>query len=414
MPAIYRPIGDRKIRLTTGQATVRLADAKISDTMDRMRPLRILHSVNHWLSQTEPWIPDQIDFSGLPARIIANRYRPQAPRHPDLRGHRIPPRLLQLIRSLAYGQGLGDPLRAISLVDPRWRTLLFSHYGVTGVLDLPLNAPLHVVRFYGYDLTPAALPRQISSLYPELFQRVQAFLVEGPFMAKRLCQLGCPREKVHVHHLGVPLQSGFSLRRWRQGPLRCLVAGTFVEKKGIVESLELLATARKDLGIDVRIELVGDVNPNIPPSKRCQKRILQCMERYGMRAWTRHHGFVSRQALQAIARECHLGLFLSRWDESGQSEGGYPVTMVELMGDGLPVLATDHCDLPEVVGRTGGWICHENDPGSALTALQSICQVPEELEHRSLGARRRVVNDFCRQRQGLRLGHFLRSLAHAF
>jgi colanic acid/amylovoran biosynthesis glycosyltransferase len=58
----------------------------------------------------------------------------------------------------------------------------------------------------------------------------------------------------------------------------------------------------------------------------------------------------------------HVFLNPSRHAADGDAEGGFPVILTELMASGMPIVATDHCDAPELVrdGETG-LIAEENN-----------------------------------------------------
>ena len=99
----------------------------------------------------------------------------------------------------------------------------------------------HIVTFYGVDVCrlPKTEPVWIQR-YKELFRHVHLVLCEGPFMAKSIIDLGCPHNKVKVHHLGVAVNRIlFKHRTWKKGQtLRVLIAATFREKKGIPYAIE--------------------------------------------------------------------------------------------------------------------------------------------------------------------------------
>ena len=80
-------------------------------------------------------------------------------------------------------------------------------------------------------------------------------------MAACLVKQGCPPEKIRVHHLGVDADKiPLKARQWDgREPLRVLIAGTFVEKKGIPDALMALAEVRKK--IPIAITLIGDAHP---------------------------------------------------------------------------------------------------------------------------------------------------------
>ena len=83
-------------------------------------------------------------------------------------------------------------------------------------------------------------------------------LCEGPHMACCLKKLGCPSEKISVHHLGIEIDKiPFIPRKYTPGDsVRILIAASFREKKGIPYALEALGEFNKMVPVDVTI--IGD------------------------------------------------------------------------------------------------------------------------------------------------------------
>ena len=84
--------------------------------------------------------------------------------------------------------------------------------------------------------------------------------------------------------------------------------------------------------------------------------------------------------------------FLSTIDifvSSSLSEG-LPLTLLEAMGAGLPVVSTAVGGIPGVVQRTGGaWLCPPGDPTALAEAMQTVVHSPDRLDAAE-GARQAV------------------------
>ena len=111
---------------------------------------------------------------------------------------------------------------------------------------------------------------------------LERVLCEGPFMGDALVRLGCPREKIRIHHLGIETDKiVFVPRRWNSGtPLRVLIAATFTEKKGVPDALEALG--RIAGGTKIEITVIGDARPGHPRDQRELARIRRTIDTYGM------------------------------------------------------------------------------------------------------------------------------------
>ena len=66
-----------------------------------------------------------------------------------------------------------------------------------------------------------------------------------------LIKLGCPKEKVKVQHLGVDLgKIRFRPRYWQHDkPLNVLLAGTFIEKKGLPYAIKALGRIKNKVNL---------------------------------------------------------------------------------------------------------------------------------------------------------------------
>ena len=63
---------------------------------------------------------------------------------------------------------------------------------------------------------------------------------------------------------------------------------------------------------------------------------------------------------------------------NGDAEGGAPVTLIEMSAAGLPIVASDHCDIPEVVRHgESGVIVPEGDAEALADAIVSLAAAPE-------------------------------------
>jgi colanic acid/amylovoran biosynthesis glycosyltransferase len=228
--------------------------------------------------------------------------------------------------------------------------LLHSHFGHQGWANLEVARALslkHIITFYGLDVNQ--LPQQDSrwrSRYQDMFQQIDRVLCEGPHMAQCIVQLGCPAKKVSVHHLGVNLDKlPFQPREWHPGiPLRILMAASFREKKGLTYALEALGILSTDVSLD--ITLIGDSGSDAE-SQQEKQHIVDIIHRYSLKVELL--GYQPHERFLKEAYRHHLFLSPSVTASDGDTEGGAPVSIIEAAASGMPVISTDHCDIPEVL-----------------------------------------------------------------
>ncbi|MBX0330766.1 glycosyltransferase [Oscillochloris sp. ZM17-4] len=377
---------------------------------------RIVHSLPIWLSTTMIWVYTQIrntpDTSPL---VLVDRLdhpeqfpmeRLYTPRRP------MPPRLVSLQRRLGVRF---VPANYRTLLDTERPALLHSHFGDRAWFDLPLARRYrlpHVVTFYGYDIS--MLPRSRPywrRRYRELFRRADLFLCEGEFMAARLADLGCPPEKVRVQRLGVEVgEIAFAPRRRQAGePLRVLIAGSFREKKGIPYALEAIGMLAAR-GVPVEVTVIGDSSGT--PREQAEKRaILDVIRRYNLEPATRMLGYRPYAELLAQAYAHHIFLSPSVTAGDGDSEGGAPVSLIDMAASGMPIISTRHCDIPGVVIHgANGLLAEERDAPALADHLAWMADHPERWEAMGWAGRQHIETNFDAQKQGAALGARYHSL----
>ena len=381
--------------------------------------LSVLHSCPVWLPQTQTWLYNQV--RALPGDIeshVACLRAENLDQFPHPRVHAFCRGSMWAYRSEALLRRLGLPLQPYWLARIAQRcevALLHSHFGNMGWFNLKIARRLripHVVTFYGLDVD--FLPQQDRrwhARYRELFAEVDAVLCEGPHMASRILAHGCAQSKVRVHHLGVDLGAiAFRPRIRLSGePFRVLIAGAFREKKGIPYALEALGKLQHDVAL--KITIVGD-DGDEPRGREEKRRILDVIQRHGLGSRVRMLGFQPHARLQEEAYRHHVFLSPSIHAEDGDSEGGAPVSIIEMAASGMPVVSTTHCDIPEIItDGSSGLLAPERDVIGLVERLAWLAGHPEEWERLVTAARQHIATEFDMAAQGMRLATLYRDLA---
>lgn len=383
-------------------------------------PLTVLHSYPLWLPQTQTWMYNQI--RNLPAEQVEAHIICEATENLDqfavanlhsLRDKSLPHYVWdKALRKLGVRGYLGFHLGIAKRTSAR---ILHSHFGNIGWKDLALakrGGLRHVVTFYGLDVSHLPTVEPVwNDRYLELFASADRILCEGPHMATSLRALGCPPDKLDVLHIGIDTAVlPFEPRRWTAGePLRVLIAGGFREKKGIPDALEALGMIRGD--VELQITIIGDANDE-PRNREEKEKILTELDRSGLQPFTRLMGYQPYAVLLAEARSHHLFLSPSVTAADGDTEGGAPVTIIEMMASGMPIVSTDHCDIPEVVTYGGAdWLSPERQPEALAERLRWLTAHPTEWEPLLEQGRARAVAEFDVRVQARRLAELYGDLA---
>jgi colanic acid/amylovoran biosynthesis glycosyltransferase len=387
---------------------------------EKQKPV-VAHSVHCWLPRTENWIWNQVRF--LPREIethilcemTENREEYMVPNiHCFGQAPRWQRRWDTGLRRLGIRQHAGFLSAACKKHSIE---LLHSHFGHVGWANMGLaqrNRLKHVVTFYGFDVSylPAVDPiwRQ---RYEELFRKIDLVFCEGPHMADCVAGLGCPEEKVKVHHLGIPVEDiAFQARQLpARDPLRVLIAASFQEKKGIPCAIEALGILQR--GVPLEITIIGDANQE-SRSLEEKQRILATIDRHGLRARTRLLGYQPHAVLLEESYRHHIFLSPSITASDGDTEGGAPVAIIEMAASGMPVVSTRHCDIPEVfpVELRPRLAC-ERDVAGLLAALRSWLENPTRWMLDLQACRKHIETEYDAKTQGKRLGETYLRLVQA-
>ncbi|MCZ6836563.1 MAG: glycosyltransferase, partial [Planctomycetota bacterium] len=259
--------------------------------------LTVLHSIaGAWLEPTQTWLYEQVRAlpQDIENQIVCTHTSnldqfPMDNLHADS-DQSISRRLWERVQK-KLGRQRASHL-SFKVAKDTEAKILHSHFGYTAWrnLELARKANLrHVVTFYGLDVNYLPkhgwLPR-----YQELFAEIDLVLCEGPHMAKCIVDLGCDPQKVLVHHLGVNLERiPFQPCAWDpRVPLKCLIAASFREKKGIPYALEALGRIGEDFPIEVTI--IGDASKS-KASKSEKQKILETISKWDLYSRVRLLGY---------------------------------------------------------------------------------------------------------------------------
>jgi colanic acid/amylovoran biosynthesis glycosyltransferase len=380
------------------------------------KSLRVIQSVERWLPLTETWLYNQIRFlpQGIHNHVVceATENLDLFP-YENLHSLKISGNVRYYLDKGMRWLGLRHHLAFLTEQAKRNHvSLLHSHFGHIGWANLAAAQGIrHLTTFYGLDVNflPKQDPRWLKR-YRALFVGVDRILCEGPHMASCIASLGCPKTKISVHHLGVAVDEiPFAPRSWSPGePLRVLLAASFREKKGLTYALEALGVLLHDIPLEITI--VGDAGREAR-SKIEKAKILSVIDRLGLAPRIRLCGFQPHQFFFQEAYRHHLFLSPSVTAQDGDTEGGAPVSLIEMMASGMPVVATRHCDIPEVVRHLeNGLLADERDVTGLVEQLRWWVGNPERWPAMLECGRQHVEKEFNAQTQGERLGSIYREL----
>jgi len=167
-----------------------------------------------------------------------------------------------------------------------------------------------------------------------------------------------------------------------QREVRLLTVARLVEKKGIDVALRALGSLRDELPA-VRYDVIGD------GPMRAELEALAVS--LGIADRVRFAGPVANDAVQQAMRDADLFVLTSLTAASGDEEGT-PTVLIEAAYAGLPVLATRHAGIPDIVADgESGMLVTENDPAALADGLRTMLASRERWPAMGEAGRRLII-----------------------
>ena len=262
------------------------------------------------------------------------------------------------------------------------------HFGPSGNVGVLLKrfglACRVVVTFHAYELSKQWSPG-LEAAYKRLAEESDLFTPVSERWRGRLAAIGCPEDKLIVHLMGIDLRQFQFLQRPVGHALRVLTVARLVEKKGIEYGIRALALVRHQYPSAVQsLTIVGD-GP-------LRQRLEVLVESLRLRDCIHFTGWLGQPEVRRCMYQSDVMLLPSVTASDGDQEG-IPVSLMEAMATGMPVVSTWHSGIPELVGDgETGFLAPERDVEALGGCLKRFIDQPLLLA--SMGrAGRRFVED---------------------
>jgi len=270
--------------------------------------------------------------------------------------------------------------------------VLLAEFGFHAVRVMEASAwsgvPL-VVHFRGSDASARGRLGLLAGRYRRLMALVAGVIVKSEPMRRTLLELGAPPQRLLVSPSGADA-------RWFHGadpaaaPPCFLAVGRFVAKKGPLQTLQAFARMRELLPAQerqaARLVMVGD-GPLLAAARQLASQL-------GLEAVVQLPGLADRGRVVAWMRSARAFLQHSRVAPDGDSEGS-PVAVMEAQLCGLPVVATRHAGIPEVVqDGVSGFLVAEGDVEAMAQAMARLACDPQLAARQGQAGQARVSAQF--------------------
>jgi len=253
--------------------------------------------------------------------------------------------------------------------------LIHAQFGLGGALALPIatrtGLPL-VVTFHGGDATKdkhfeprAPVPTIFQRRRQKMVETAHTILCVSHFVRDTLIARGFPKSKLVTHYLGIEIPENVVLPPAGVGNT-VLFVGRLVEKKGVDTLIDAMAILRQTAPI-LELSIIGDG----PARGSLERQAREADIKVQFQVWQ------DEKKVRAAMRRALLLAVPSRTAGGGDSEG-LPTVIMEAMAIGVPVVATRHAGIPEIVSdRVTGMLAPEADPKALAAAILAVKTEPD-------------------------------------
>lgn len=274
--------------------------------------------------------------------------------------------------------------------------LIHARFGVTGAELLKVKQKLGIpmlTSFHGFDLpTNEQSMKKYNGRLEALFKEGDAFTVTSNNMKKILVDFGCPKHKIFVHRSGIDIgKFSFRTREFpKDGIVTILSVGRLVEKKGMKYLIEAFNKTYEQYP-DLRLRIAGDGILRLDLEAQVKQLKLEDAVTF--------LGALSHEDIIKEMQQAHVFILASATTADGNQEG-IPNVLKEALATGLPVIATKHAGIPELV-RNGksGILIPERDTEAMAQSLLNLIQNPDQWNKMGKAGRRTVKRLFNLQKQ---------------
>lgn len=410
--------------------------------------MKIAFILDDFPSTTQTFIISQINGvieAGNKVDIFALRYNQLAKVHYELSKNNLPDRVtylprfptgsrfqrvLKSIKSIFVHAAWRHPLMLVKTLNvtkyrpmlalffraiPFFKTgrrsydIIHCQFGTVAPLTLQLKQigaldGCLVTSIRGHDITQE---KQLSrNVYSDLYQYGDLFLPVSDSLRQMLISDGCDPSKIVIHHSGIDCRKfDFLPRSLAPGEVvKLITTARLVEMKGLKYAVEAVSILLKK-GVDVSYEIIGD-GP-LRNEIENQVRALGLQEKIILSGWLEHDE-VKKRLLNA-----HILMAPSITADNGEKEG-IPNAVKEAMAQGMPVVATRHSGIPELVEHgISGLLSDEKNVQELANNIEYL--VRNESEWLKLGenARKKVLDEFDSTKKNSELIEIYRSLVNS-
>lgn len=249
--------------------------------------------------------------------------------------------------------------------------VILCEYGPSGVELMPIAKKCNislVVHFHGYDAYRDDILNSYGKHYKELFSISAAIIAVSKHMTEQLKNLGCPEKKIHHLCCGIDATL-FKPNLNKKDNFNFISCGRFVEKKAqhlTINAFELVLRKTPSS----KLIMIGD-----------GELLQSCKELVQQLNISNSVEFMGVLNQRQIAEQfANAYAFVQHSITTFQNDSeGTPLTILEAMSAGLPIISTKHGGISDVVqdAETGFLVSEQDVEGMANNMYKLILNPTE-------------------------------------
>jgi colanic acid/amylovoran biosynthesis glycosyltransferase len=267
--------------------------------------------------------------------------------------------------------------------------LVHAHFGTQGynILSsvIEMNVPL-IVSFHGYDAFRLPNEGDWPERFKALFAYASAIIVVSKVMELQLVSLGCPKEKVHIVHVGKKVNA-YNMGALVKQPIQKFISiGRLMGKKGFLDCI-------------AAFKLLSPKYPNLTLQIIGKGPLLEALEIFSKEfpnpIKISFLGAVSHSSTKKYLEAADAFILCSKTELNGDKEG-IPVVLMEAQAMGLPCVTTMHSGISEVIPEESWWLlAEEGNINSIAGKIEALINAPQsEIEKVKVNGRRKIEEEF--------------------
>lgn len=247
-----------------------------------------------------------------------------------------------------------------------------------------------------------ASPRWLRWLMRQTISKADTVIVLGELLKDQFSFITDIDSKIAVVPNGLPseLQDKDQKHRIlvRSDSFRLLYLSNMIPSKGYLDVLEACRILYVEKGIPIQCDFCGaflaTINDDVARSPaEAEAAFYRLVTEKGLTNVVRYHGTVRGERKREILQAANVFILPTAYPWEGQ-----PISIIEALAYGLPVIATRYRGIPEqVIDGRNGFLLKEKSPQAIAAAVEKLWQNPALYEQFSRNAIQHYRQNFTRE-----------------